>query len=137
MLKQAGSFLAVTLLKDLPSTSPTHHLHGIAQTKATHLRYYSVLRLCRKQTFSFCLLISHLTLTHGTNAIWRPEIGLRHVTTHISASGIPLRAGLPNLRHAAFAVVVSKLHCGETFLYKSVAVRIVDWIFIIGAPVWR
>ena len=25
----------------------------------------------------------------------------------------------------------------ETFLHKSAAVRSVDWIFIIGAPVWR
>jgi hypothetical protein len=96
-----------------------------------------VLRLWRKQTFSFCLLIIHLTVTQGTNAIWRPEIGLRHVTSHISASGIPLWEGLPNLGQAAFAVVVTKWHCSETFLYKLVAVRSVDWIFIIGAPVWR
>ena len=25
----------------------------------------------------------------------------------------------------------------EKFVYKSVAVRSVDWIFIVGAPVWR
>jgi hypothetical protein len=44
-------------------------------------------------------------MSQGTNAIWWPEIGLRHVTSHISASGIPLGAGLPKLGHAAFAVV--------------------------------
>ena len=136
LLKQAGRFLALTLLKDLPSTSPTHNLHGIAQTKATHLRYYSVLGLCRKQTFSFCLLIIHLTKTQGTGATWRPEIGLRHVTSNISASGIPLGAGFLNLGHAAFAVVTKWL-CSETFLHKSVAVGSFDRIFIIGAPVWR
>ena len=41
----------------------------------------------------------------GTNAVWRPEMGLRHVTSHISATGIPLGAGLPSLGHAAFAVL--------------------------------
>jgi hypothetical protein len=136
LLKQAERFLTLTWLKDLPSTSPTHHLHGIAQTKATHLRYYSALRLCRKQTFSFRLLITNLTVTQGTNAIWRSEIRLRHVTSHISASGIPLGARLPNRWHAAIAVL-TKWRCCETFLHKSLAVRIADWMFIIGAPVRR
>ena len=28
-------------------------------------------------------------------------------------------------------------NASETFLHKSGAVRSVDWMFIIGAPVWR